>query len=73
MSEPIFPLAFTVDLNPGEKLTLPPAMVEGVGPGRWLVTVRPWRETDTPPARRHDAFLNGYAPEDEGVYDDLAR
>jgi hypothetical protein len=22
--------------------------------------------------RRHDAFLAGYAPEDEGLYDDLA-
>ena len=23
--------------------------------------------------RRHDAFLSGYAPEDEGLYDDLGR
>ena len=23
--------------------------------------------------RRHGAFLNGYAPQDEGLYDDLAR
>ena len=22
------------------------------------------------PVRNHDAFLNGYAPEDEGLYDD---
>ena len=22
------------------------------------------------PAQNHDAFLNGYAPEDEGLYDD---
>jgi predicted transcriptional regulator len=23
--------------------------------------------------RRHDAFLNSYAPQDDGLYDDLAR
>jgi hypothetical protein len=65
-------LAFTIELAPGERLTLPAALVEKVGPGRWIVTVRPWLE---PPSavRRHDAFLNGYAAEDEGLYDDLPR
>jgi hypothetical protein len=66
-------LTFTVELAPGEKLTLPHALVESVGPGRWLLTVRPWTGAPMPPVRCHDAFLNGYAPEDEGLYDDGAR
>ena len=66
-------LICTVDVKPGEKLALPASLVDGVGPGRWVVSVRP---CDTPPSReirRHDAFLNGYTPQDEGLYDDLAR
>jgi hypothetical protein len=60
-------LTYRVELNPGEKLLLPEALVESVGAGRWLITVQP-----LPPAamRDHRAFLNGYAPEDEGLYDD---
>ena len=67
-------LEFAIELQPGEKLSLPTALVESVGPGRWIVSVRPWSgETGAPEVRRHDAFLRGYAPEDEGLYDDLAR
>jgi hypothetical protein len=29
--------------------------------------------TNAGESRRHSAFLNGYAPEDEGIYDDIAR
>ncbi|MBI3412403.1 MAG: hypothetical protein HY040_29125 [Planctomycetes bacterium] len=72
MKDQMIHLAYTVELAPGEKLSLPPALVEGIGPGRWLVTVRPVHETDpAPPTRLHDAFLSGYAPEDEGLYDDF--
>lgn len=63
----------TVDVKPGEKLTLPPSLVENVGPGRWLVSVRSCGGLATVEVRRHDAFLDGYAPQDEGLYDDLAR
>jgi hypothetical protein len=63
-------LTCEVELQPGEKLSLPPALVDNVGPGRWIVTVQPAVEGDLPLVRRHDAFLNGYAPEDEGLYDD---
>lgn len=64
----------TVDLKPGEKLTLPASLADVVGPGRWVVSVRPCdAATETDTVRRHDAFLNGYAPQDEGLYDDLAR
>lgn len=73
MKEELVQLAYTVELEEGEKLVLPPALVESVGPGRWILTVRPWPGPVTPAVRRHDAFLNGYALEDEGLYDDLAR
>jgi hypothetical protein len=64
----------TVDVKPGEKLTLPPSLIDGVGPGRWLVTVQPCNAlAETGEIRCHDAFLRGYASQDEGLYDDLAR
>lgn len=64
----------TVELKPGEKLVLPASLADVVGPGRWVVSVRPYdASAETGAARRHDAFLNGYAPQDEGLYDDLAR
>jgi hypothetical protein len=71
MAESYGDLAATVDLQPGQRLSLPDELVEKVGPGRWVITVRP----ATPAAaavRRHDAFLSGYAPEDEGLCDDFA-
>jgi hypothetical protein len=64
-------LAVTVNLQPGERLTLPADFVDKVGPGRWMITVR-CVSTSAGGVRRHDAFLAGYAPEDEGLYDDLA-
>ena len=73
MKKHLVELACTVDVVPGEKLTLPAALVDGLSAGRWIVTVRPWNgPAEFPAARRHDAFLNGYAPEDDGLYDDLA-
>ena len=59
-----------IELGPGEKLALPPAIVESVGPGRWIITVRPLGDATANLVRRHDAFLNGYALEDEDLYDD---
>lgn len=57
-------LTCEVEVKPGEKLSLPPSL-SAVGPGRWLITVEPANAV-----RRHSAFLNSYAPEDEGLYDD---
>jgi hypothetical protein len=68
MKHELTELSFAVELEPGEKLTLPTEVVESVGAGRWILTIRPAQAV-----RRHDAFLNGYAPEDEGLYEDLAR
>jgi hypothetical protein len=72
MKEELIDLSYTVELEPGEQLRLPPGLVEKVGPGRWIVTVRPLTGVTAPsPIRRHDAFLIGYAAGDEGLYDDL--
>jgi hypothetical protein len=65
-------LTYEIELGPGEKLSLPASLVESVGPGRWMITVEPLGEATATVVRRHDAFLNGYAPEDEGLYDDAS-
>jgi hypothetical protein len=69
-----FELSTSMDLKPGEEFCLPRELVEQVGPGRWTITITPCSEEPATPAstRRHDAFLRAYAPEDEGLYDDLA-
>lgn len=62
-------LEVEVEVGPGEKLTLPPALLDSVGAGRWRITVEP---AESAAVRRHSAFLDGYATEDEGLYDDDA-
>jgi hypothetical protein len=64
-------LNFDVELLPGETLTLPESVANRVGPGRWRIIIVPLKEeVATSAVRGHTAFLNGYAPEDEGLYDD---
>jgi len=64
-------LTFEVELQPGEKFVLPEEL-EHLGVGRWIITVQPALSTTPviPPMLNHDAFLDSYAPEDEGLYDD---
>jgi hypothetical protein len=59
-------LTCEIEPQPGETLRLPDALLASIGPGRWRLTVRAVPE---PPPRSHAAFLNGYAPEDERLYD----
>ena len=66
MKDQLVRMTYEIELQPGEQLRLPEALVAGIGPGRWRFTVQPVRRS---PARSHAAFLNGYAPEDEGLYD----
>jgi hypothetical protein len=61
-------ITFDVQLQSGEPLSLPKEAAAIVGPGHWLVSIRP---ADTP-VRDHSAFLNSFAPEDEGLYDDYS-
>ena len=64
-------LTWEVELQPGEKFRLPPALADRVGPGHWLVTITPLPATETGVlVRDHSAFLNSYVAEDEGLYDD---
>ena len=62
--------SFSVELGPGERLSLPQAVVDTIGPGRWQIRISP-ADAPSEPVRGHGAFLNGYGPEDEGMYDDL--
>ncbi|HMP06673.1 MAG TPA: hypothetical protein PJ982_10015 [Lacipirellulaceae bacterium] len=64
-------VTFDIHLQPGEPLALPEKAGEIVGPGHWVVIIRPAeRVGDQPGVRQHAAFLSSYAPEDEGLYDD---
>ncbi|MBW4540830.1 MAG: hypothetical protein KME43_17015 [Myxacorys chilensis ATA2-1-KO14] len=64
-------LSYEIELQNGEKLTLPDEILDNIGAGRWRVTIAPVETT--PPQtdiQNHSAFLSGYAAEDEGLYDD---
>ena len=62
-------IRFNIELERGEKLTLPPALIDSVGEGRWTITIQPADDTTESP-RDHSAFLDSYSPDDEGLYDD---
>lgn len=70
MPETSSELTFAVEVSPGAKLALPPEVVDRVGAGHWQITIRLLDDSVVPESRGHTAFLNGYAPEDEGLYDD---
>ena len=64
-------LSYDVELRPGEILRLPESVARRVGPGRWRIIIESIEEEKTPSSvRGHSAFLAGYVPEDEGLYDD---
>jgi hypothetical protein len=71
MKDSLISLAYEIEIQSDEKITLPEAIVNAVGPGRWLITIQP---LDVPPPvmliRNHSAFLSSYTPADEGLYDD---
>lgn len=70
MDNQLVNLICEVELRPGEQIAIPPALAEQVGAGRWRIKIEAIPESGSHEIRRHDAFLNGYAPEDEGLYDD---
>ena len=71
MSTQIVSLSCEVELSLGETLTLPDEIIDRIGVGRWLISIAPAPiAPPLEPVRNHDAFLNGYAPEDEGLYED---
>ena len=66
MQDSLVNLTYEIELEPGEKLTLPESLITYVNAGRWLITIQPLPALIS----SHSAFLNSYAPEDEGLYDD---
>ena len=66
MNTQVASLSCEVELLPGETLTLPDEIINQIGAGRWLISIA---SAPLELIRQHDAFLNGYAPEDEGLYD----
>jgi hypothetical protein len=66
MRNSLVDLTYEIELEPGERLTLPESLIARVSTGRWLIRIYPLPA----PIRSHSAFLNSYAPEDEGLYDD---
>ena len=67
-------LTYEIELKKGEAFSLPKEAIKQLKTGKWLISIRPVaKELDLRPIRRHGAFLNGYAEEDEGLYDDYTR
>ena len=64
-------LTYEVEVKKGEKFSLPKNAVKQIKPGKWLISIAPaTKPVDLQVIRGHGAFLNGYAEEDEGLYDD---
>lgn len=73
MQSKLTEITYDVELQPGEALSLPKDAAEILGPGHWLVSIRPADQVaHNGPLRDHAAFLNSYVPEDEGLYDDYS-
>ncbi len=71
MNSNLTELTYVVELQAGEAFRLPQEASSIVGPGQWRVSIRPAGIDDGGEVPRdHTAFLNSYAPEDEGLYDD---
>ena len=61
-----------IELQPGERLSLPESLIDNIGPGRWTIIVQPDSSTNDA-IRDHSAFLRSYSPHDEGLYNDCQR
>lgn len=70
MKSKLMNLTYEIEILPGEKLILPDFLVNSISAGRWKITIEPFTEQKAVVTRSHDRFLNGYEPEDEGLYDD---
>jgi hypothetical protein len=70
MNSKVLNLTYEVELQAGEKLSLPDSLLASIGAGRWVVTIQPIAPEDSMAMLDQTAFLNGYALEDEGLYDD---
>jgi len=74
MRSQLLNLTYEIELQPGDTFKLPPLLLETLRAGRWLITIQPAHEQDqSRQLLKHSAFLNSYALEDEGLYDDYTR
>ena len=69
MKSSLINLTYEIEIQSGETLTLPQSLIDQVGEGNWIISIKP-KSSQTEEIRIHNAFLNGYAEEDEGLYDD---
>ena len=67
MKNQLLNLAFEIEIEEGEQFNLPSSIVQGIGKGKWIITIQPKNLAGD---RLHNSFLNSYVPEDEGLYDD---
>jgi len=73
MQSKLMEITYDVELRPGETLSLPEDVAEILGPGHWLVSIKPANQSSgNGSIRNHSAFLNSYTKEDEGLYDDYS-
>ena len=71
MQTTLVDITYEIQIEPGEKLTLPQSLIDTLSPGRWMLMIRPlFTPVPQTAVRDHQAFLNSYTPEDEGLYDD---
>ena len=72
MRSQLMTLAYEIELEPGDTLTLPPELTASVGTGRWLVTIQPAPAASSPPLppRNYGDLLENNAPPYQGVYED---
>ena len=70
MKSKLMNLTYEIEILAGEKFILPDFLVNTISAGRWKITIEPFTEEKPVVTRSHDGFLNGYEPEDEGLYDD---
>jgi len=70
MQSTLVNLTYEIELKKGEEFSLPKDAKRQIKPGKWLISISPATEPRAVQVRGHWAFLNSYAEEDEGLYDD---
>ena len=71
MQTTLLGMTYEIEIEPGEQFSLPQWLIDSISPGRWTLVIRPVTTPVLPePVRNHQAFLNSYVPEDDGLYDD---
>jgi hypothetical protein len=72
MKSQLLILTYEIDIEPGASFAVPVGLTDSLTPGRWRITIQPLEPASLSfgHVQGHGAFLNAYAPEDEGWYDD---